>query len=111
MLSSFPALGSTLIACTAVFVFIGTLIPWSEMVNASPDITIGRLFGIGILILLFRRLPWVLATYKFNPAIENMAEAVFTGWFGPIGEFCHCELKSASDKASGVGGVYYASFP
>jgi len=76
---------------SAVFIFIGTLIPWSEFQNAASDLTIGRLFGIGILVMLFRRLPWVIATYKFNPAIENFAEAVFTGWFGPIG----------------VGAVYY----
>jgi sodium/hydrogen antiporter len=36
-------------------------------------------------VLLLRRLPIVLATYKFAPAIHNFREALFTGWFGPIG--------------------------
>lgn len=37
------------------------------------------------MVLLFRRLPIVLATYKLAPAIHNFREALFTGWFGPIG--------------------------
>jgi hypothetical protein len=40
---------------------------------------------LAILVLLFRRLPIVLALYKWIPAIHNWREAVFTGWFGPIG--------------------------
>lgn len=47
---------------------------------------------IGILIMLFRRLPWVLATKKLIPDLVTWKEALFTGWFGPIG----------------VGAVYYA---
>lgn len=44
-----------------------------------------RLFVLAILVLLLRRLPVVLALYKFIPAIRTWREAVFTGWFGPIG--------------------------
>lgn len=40
---------------------------------------------LAILVLLFRRLPIVLALYKLIPAIKTWREAVFTGWFGPIG--------------------------
>jgi hypothetical protein len=40
---------------------------------------------LAILVLLFRRLPIVLALYKFIPAIRTWREAIFTGWFGPIG--------------------------
>jgi hypothetical protein len=40
---------------------------------------------LAILVLLFRRLPIVLALYKFIPTIRTWREAIFTGWFGPIG--------------------------
>lgn len=40
---------------------------------------------MAILVLTLRRLPIVLALYKWIPAIHNWREAVFTGWFGPIG--------------------------
>lgn len=40
---------------------------------------------MAILVLLFRRLPIVLSLYKLIPAIKTWREAVFTGWFGPIG--------------------------
>lgn len=40
---------------------------------------------MAILVLIFRRLPIVLALYKLIPAIKTWREAVFTGWFGPIG--------------------------
>lgn len=49
------------------------------------QITLWRLFVLAILVLLLRRLPVVLALYKFIPAIRTWREAVFTGWFGPIG--------------------------
>lgn len=32
-----------------------------------------------------RRLPIVVALHRWIPAIHNWREAVFTGWFGPIG--------------------------
>lgn len=47
--------------------------------------TAWRLVVLAILVLLVRRLPVVLALYKFIPAIKTWREAVFTGWFGPIG--------------------------
>lgn len=40
---------------------------------------------MAILVLTLRRLPIVLALYKWIPTIHNWREAVFTGWFGPIG--------------------------
>ncbi|KAI8372093.1 Cation/H+ exchanger [Blakeslea trispora] len=69
----------------SVFVYIGATIPWSSFVDASIQISLWRLFVLAILVLLLRRLPIVLALYKHVPAIRNWREAVFTGWFGPIG--------------------------
>lgn len=75
---------------SAVFIFIGTIIPWGAYVGGN-DLAVWRVFVIAILILLFRRLPCVLVVYRLIPSIETIKEALFLGWFGPIG----------------VGAVYY----
>lgn len=38
-----------------------------------------------LLVLLLRRIPIVLATYKWIPDIKTFREAMFAGWFGPMG--------------------------
>ncbi|KAK4207733.1 Sodium/hydrogen exchanger family-domain-containing protein [Rhypophila decipiens] len=69
------------------FMYIGTIMPWSEF--HQPDttgITIPRLIGLGFMILLLRRIPAILMTYKFMPSVcKNYKEALFMGYFGPIG--------------------------
>lgn len=35
--------------------------------------------------MILRRLPIVVALYRFIPSVHTWREAVFTGWFGPIG--------------------------
>ncbi|KAI8047734.1 Cation/H+ exchanger [Gilbertella persicaria] len=59
--------------------------PWSSFSDAAIQITAWRLVVLAILVLLLRRLPIVLTLYKYIPAIRNWREALFTGWFGPIG--------------------------
>lgn len=44
-----------------------------------------RLIVLAILILLFRRMPIILALYKWIPDIKTFREAIFVGWFGPMG--------------------------
>ena len=41
--------------------------------------------GFLILVLLFRRLPIILATYQWIPDIRTLREALFCGHFGPMG--------------------------
>ncbi|EGX95824.1 Na(+)/H(+) antiporter 1 [Cordyceps militaris CM01] len=69
------------------FMYIGTIIPWSEF--NDPDgtgLTYGRLVLLGFLVLLFRRIPAILITYKLMPATcTSWKEALFMGYFGPIG--------------------------
>jgi NhaP-type Na+/H+ or K+/H+ antiporter len=48
-------------------------------------VPLGRLIALGILVLLFRRLPWVFAIHRFIPQIEEVRQAVFVGFFGPVG--------------------------
>ncbi|TRX90551.1 hypothetical protein FHL15_008524 [Xylaria flabelliformis] len=69
------------------FMYVGTAVPWGQF--HQPDttgITLPRLLGLGILVLIFRRIPALLMTYKAMPSVvKNWKEAVFMGYFGPIG--------------------------
>ncbi|KAG0164700.1 hypothetical protein DFQ28_009919 [Apophysomyces sp. BC1034] len=69
----------------AVFVYIGAIIPWSDFGNAALGLAPWRLVVIAILILLFRRLPIVIALKPVMPAMKTYREAIFSGWFGPMG--------------------------
>ena len=71
----------------AGFMYIGTVIPWEKFNQPElTGITYGRLFGLGILVLLFRRIPAILITYKAMPNVcKSWKEALFMGYFGPIG--------------------------
>ncbi|GAA5811230.1 hypothetical protein MFLAVUS_004662 [Mucor flavus] len=69
----------------SIFVYIGATMPWSLFSDISIQIDLWRLIVLALLVLLFRRLPVVLSLYKFIPAIRTWREAMFTGWFGPIG--------------------------
>ena len=44
-----------------------------------------RLLVLAILILFLRRLPIILALYRWIPDIKTFREAIFVGWFGPMG--------------------------
>ncbi|KAF7724950.1 hypothetical protein EC973_000531 [Apophysomyces ossiformis] len=69
----------------AIFVYIGAIIPWSDFGNSALGLSPGRLMGIAILILLFRRLPIVILLKPVMPAMKTYREALFSGWFGPMG--------------------------
>lgn len=68
----------------AIFAWFGAICPW-HMFVANNVIPIYRLIPLGILVLLFRRPPIVLAMHKFIPQIEEWRQAFFVGYFGPIG--------------------------
>ncbi|KAH7413303.1 Sodium/hydrogen exchanger family-domain-containing protein [Cadophora sp. MPI-SDFR-AT-0126] len=68
----------------SIFIWFGAICPWDSF--ASNDIIpIYRLIFLGLLILLLRRLPIVFAMHKFIHQIEEMRQAIFVGFFGPIG--------------------------
>ncbi|KAF8340357.1 Sodium/hydrogen exchanger family-domain-containing protein [Cantharellus anzutake] len=69
----------------ACFVYIGAWIPFSDFNYPEVGITPGRLVIISVLVLLLRRLPIVVALYKWIPDIRTFREAVFSGYFGPMG--------------------------
>jgi len=72
---------------SAMFVYLGTIIPWQtfEPTAVAPNITPGRLVAFVLLVLAFRRIPIVLALYKWTPDIRTFREALFCGHFGPMG--------------------------
>ncbi|GAB7358822.1 hypothetical protein MBLNU230_g4046t1 [Neophaeotheca triangularis] len=72
---------------SAMFVYLGAIIPWHAFspTGMTPWITPGRLVGFLVLVLLFRRIPIMLATYRWNPDIRTWREALFCGHFGPMG--------------------------
>ncbi len=72
-----------LVLNSTMFVFFGTSIPW-EAFNAH-GLTPLRLLALLVLILLFRRIPIVLALKRWIPDIRTYREALFAGHFGPMG--------------------------
>ena len=76
-----------LILNSTMFVYFGSDIPWSEfMSNAvAPNLRIWHLVFFLCLVLLFRRIPVVLALKTFIPDIRTYREALFCGHFGPMG--------------------------
>lgn len=69
----------------AAFIFIGAWMPFSAFSNAELTLSVWRLIVIAILVLLLRRLPIILALYRWIPDVKTFREAVFSGHFGPIG--------------------------
>lgn len=76
-----------LILNSSMFVYFGAIIPWDHFTPTefTPLITPGRLVGLLILILLFRRIPIVVAMKRFVPDIRTYREALFCGHVGPMG--------------------------
>ncbi|KAH9908360.1 Sodium/hydrogen exchanger family-domain-containing protein [Xylariomycetidae sp. FL2044] len=68
------------------FMYVGAIIPWAEFNQPEHGITPGRLVALGVMVLLFRRIPAIFAFYKTMPEVTtNWKEALFMGYFGPIG--------------------------
>ncbi len=69
----------------AAFVYVGAWMPFDKFSDAELTLTVWRLIVLAICILILRRLPVVLALYKWIPDIKTFREAIFSGHFGPIG--------------------------
>jgi hypothetical protein len=69
------------------FMYIGAIMPWDEFNQPNiTGITYGRLLALGLLVLLLRRIPAMMAMYKLMPnTVSSWQEALFMGYFGPIG--------------------------
>ncbi|KAK2589618.1 Na+/H+ antiporter [Conoideocrella luteorostrata] len=69
----------------AYFVYFGTIIPWEQFNNGVFGMVAWRLVVIAIFVLLFRRIPIMMALKPLIPDVKNWREALFAGHFGPIG--------------------------
>lgn len=68
----------------SMFMWFGAVCPWSEFLR-NDIIPIYRLIFLGVLILIVRRLPIIMAMHKYIHQIEHLGHAGFVGFFGPIG--------------------------
>jgi sodium/hydrogen antiporter len=68
----------------SIFIWYGAICPWASF-RLNDVIPTYRLIFLGVLILLFRRVPVVLSMHKYIPEIEHFQQAAFVGFFGPIG--------------------------
>lgn len=69
----------------AYFVYFGTIIPWEDFNNHAIGLYAWRLSVLAIFVILFRRIPAMMALKPFIPDIKTWREALFAGHFGPIG--------------------------
>lgn len=71
----------------AGFMYIGVTVPWQSFDQAATTgITWPRLLALGFLVLVFRRIPALLVCYRMMPnVVRSWKEAIFMGYFGPIG--------------------------
>jgi NhaP-type Na+/H+ or K+/H+ antiporter len=63
-----------------VFVLLGMALPWQQWFSLGWS---GLLLVAALLLL--RRLPIVLLLYRAVGELPRLRDALFTGWFGPIG--------------------------
>lgn len=72
---------------SAMFVYFGAIIPWAHFLprDVTPRVGLWQLFLFLFLIILFRRIPIMLAVKRFTPDIRTWREALFCGHFGPMG--------------------------
>ena len=64
--------------------WFGAVCPWATFLR-NDIIPIYRLIILGILVLVLRRLPAIFAMHRVIRQIEQLRQALFVGFFGPVG--------------------------
>ncbi|KAI1435625.1 Sodium/hydrogen exchanger family-domain-containing protein [Xylaria sp. CBS 124048] len=67
-----------------IFMWYGAVCPWQSFA-ANNVVPLHRLVPLGLLILLLRRPPFILGMHAKIPQTEDIRQATFMGFFGPIG--------------------------
>ncbi|ATY64134.1 Na(+) H(+) antiporter 2 [Cordyceps militaris] len=67
-----------------IFLWYGAVIPW-DLIAHNDFTTLSRVIPLGLLILLLRRLPWIYGMHQWIHQIDSRQNAIFVGFFGPIG--------------------------
>jgi NhaP-type Na+/H+ or K+/H+ antiporter len=68
----------------SIFLWFGASLPW-HLFGSNNIVATWRLVVLGLLVLLLRRLPWIFAMHKWIHQIQEVKQAIFVGFFGPIG--------------------------
>ncbi|KAI3401798.1 hypothetical protein diail_8176 [Diaporthe ilicicola] len=68
----------------AIFMWFGAVCPWGSFWSYDLIHPL-RLFALGALVLLLRRIPTILGLHSFVHQIQGRKQALFVGFFGPIG--------------------------
>jgi NhaP-type Na+/H+ or K+/H+ antiporter len=68
----------------SMFIWLGAVCPWESFITGDL-IPIPRLFLLGAVIIFFRRLPVMMAIYPSIKQMNGPNDAMFVGYFGPIG--------------------------
>jgi NhaP-type Na+/H+ or K+/H+ antiporter len=63
-----------------VFILFGLVLPWSEWLELGGWAIAGTL-----LVLFVRRVPAWLLLQRWLPSLHGARDALFNGWFGPVG--------------------------
>ncbi|KAN0128122.1 Sodium/hydrogen exchanger [Lactarius tabidus] len=69
----------------ACFIYIGAWLPFDKFHISEIGVTPWRLVILMLVILTLRRIPSLLLLYKLIPEVKDWREALFCGYFGPIG--------------------------
>ncbi|KAL8896054.1 MAG: hypothetical protein Q9207_007894 [Kuettlingeria erythrocarpa] len=69
----------------AIFMWFGAVCPWAAFVHNHGRIPFYRLLALGLLILVFRRLPVVWLMARKIRQCQTLTHTLFMGYFGPIG--------------------------
>ncbi|KAM3437208.1 hypothetical protein MY4824_003906 [Beauveria thailandica] len=67
-----------------IFLWYGAVIPW-DLIAHNDFTSLSRVIPLGLLILLLRRLPWIYGMHRWIHQIDSHQNAIFVGFFGPIG--------------------------
>lgn len=83
------------------FLVLGAMLPWGDWLALGwPGL------GFALLVVTLRRLPWWLVLRRAMPAVETRREAVFLGFFGPVGSAAvFYSLMAAERGAPGFWGL------
>jgi NhaP-type Na+/H+ or K+/H+ antiporter len=68
----------------ACFTYIGAWLPFAQFDLPDLGVDLWRLIALFVGILLLRRIPCLLAVYKWIPDVKTWREALFCGHFGGL---------------------------
>lgn len=95
-----------------IFMWYGAVCPWNSFLH-NDVVPIWRLVLLGVLVLVLRRLPFVLAAHRYIPQISqghngggggsSLRQALFVGFFGPVGVSAIFYLQVALEFVAALG--------